>query len=708
MKKTHLLVLITLFTACSLSAQTVTLDNGIARMNLTLNGGTITEFSLNAVDVNPMHDYGHFLCFDRWGPSSPEDQALGIPFHGEASKVNWTLHQEPVRKEGYYFTEMSCYLPIVKLGMHRKIYLDQNAPVFKVVEEISNHNVAPRVFNVVQHATLGAPFLDETTIVDTRVVSGFSQAGTLPPTPGEVFSWPGAVVDGDATDLRYIASDHTWISAVVTFTLDEKEAYGWVTAVNPSLNLMVGYLWQTSEYPWLNLWFNFRNEKPFARGLEFGSTGLHQPWPTVLEMESILGKKLYDELEVDEKVTKSYYAFLSEIPSDYKGVSSVTIVGEKIRVEEYGADPDRSITLDISGILDPLEDVIVIKGGAGNEGSLEATINGDTSETGQRIHPNRIYELEAGKIYTQQGPIVVDNPEGTLTIRGQEGGAKPVVIKFPPGETHVGTNQINSSLVLQNVQLQNMETDHSMPEDLWKVTGNRHHLLVEDCLMEKCHVAIFELNGVRTGAEIEIRNSYFRDLNDFTQWWASRIVECKVPVDTFIFENNTVSGGGLTILGQNCLFDYSVINHNTFINNHKYPFLNQYWKEVYFTNNLFVNANMVGEDWENVASSGSDPDAYLRGIVGVDSIDLTIFIQGKYLNEDSTALTGELDGLTDLVYYAADNVVTYSATLDPYYHGTVDGVWDDAPASYLNWGGVEGPFRLSMYRASGPMKERWN
>ncbi len=221
-----------------------------------------------------------------------------------------------------------------------------------------------------------------------------------------------------------------------------------------------------------------------------------------------------------------------------------------------------------------------------------------------------------------------------------------------------------------------------------------HHLLVEDCLFEHCNVKIFEMNEVRSGAEIVIRNSYFRDLNGFDQWWGSRVVECKVPVDTFVFENNTVSGGGLTVLAQECLFDYSVINHNTFINNHKYPFLNHHWKEVYITNNLFVNTNMAGEDLENVASGGSDPDVVLRGISGLDSIDSHILIQGKYLNEDSTLLSPEVDGLDDIIYYAADNVVTYSETLDNYYNGSVDGVWNDAPASYLTWGGTEGPFRV--------------
>ncbi|KPL10498.1 MAG: hypothetical protein AMS26_21395 [Bacteroides sp. SM23_62] len=694
MNKFYITVFTTILFSYFLSAQTVTLDNGIAKMGISLNGGVITEFSLNAMALNPIHEYGHFICFDRWGPSSPEDQALGIPHHGEASKISWVLDQEPILKEGHYFAEMSCSLPIVKLGLNRKIYLNETSPVIKVVEEISNHNESPTVFNLVQHPTIGAPFLDETTIVDTRVDSGYSQAGNLPPTTADVFTWPEAVVDGDSTDLRYLTGDHTWWQSVVSFMLDENDQYGWVTAVNPSLNLMVGYIWPTAEYPWLNLWLRLNDNVPFARGLEFGSTGLHQPWPEVLEIDTIFGKKMYEEVDVDEKITKSYYAFISEIPSDYKGVESVTIVGDTIRVEEYGPDPGRSIELEIAGILSGQE-VIVIEGGPANGGLLETTINGDTTAAGNRINPDRIYELKAGEIYFQHGPIVAENPEGTITIRGQEGGAKPVIMKVPLEEVNIGTNEINSSLAIQNVQYHVQETDGNRPWLCWDIQGNDHHLLVEDCLMEHCYGNIFDLNDVQTGAEIVIRNSYFRDLHDFSQWWGARVVHCKVPVDTFIFENNTVTGGGLTILGQECLFDYSVVNHNTFINNHKYPFFNQYWKEVYFTNNLFVNANMAGEDWENVIIGSGDPDALPQGIMGVNPIKTGIAIQGKYLNEDSTALSEEVDEITDIVYYLADNVVVYSATLDFYYGGGYNDNTDfDAPESYLTWTGLEGPFEV--------------
>jgi len=348
MEKFQISILIAFLISQSLFSQTVTLDNGIAKMDINLTGGVITELSLNAIDLNPIHQYGHFICFDRWGPSSPADQALGIPWHGNGSKVTWTLHEGPILKEDHYFAEMSCLLPIVKLGLSRKIYLNSNSSVFKVVEEISNHDDSTKVVNLVQHPTIGAPFLDESTIVDTEVDSGFSQAGNLPPTPADVFTWPEAVVDGDSTDLRYLSGDYTWWGPVVSFILDEKEEYRWVTAVNPSLNLMMGYIWPTSDYPWFNLWSEIKNSVPFARGLEFGSTGLHQPWPELLEMDTIFGKKLYEEIDVDTTLLKSYYAFLSEIPSDYKGVESVTVAGGIITVEEYGLDPARSIELDIS------------------------------------------------------------------------------------------------------------------------------------------------------------------------------------------------------------------------------------------------------------------------------------------------------------------------------------------------------------------------
>lgn len=298
------------------------------------------------------------------------------------------------------------------------------------------------------------------------------------------------------------------------------------------------------------------------------------------------------------------------------------------------------VNLLIASTLVAQEDIIVIDGGASNGGKLEATINGDTTATGDRVNPNRIYELKANSFYLQHGPIVVTNPGGTITIRGQKGGAKPIILKQPLNEVAIGTNEINSSLTFQNIQYHNMEMNGALPWVAWNISGDNHKLLVEDCLLENCMGLVFNSGNVQHGCVIILRNNYFRDLNDFSQWWGARAAECKNAIDTLIFENNSFSGGGLTFLSQESLIDYTVINHNTFINNHKYPFLNQYWRELYFTNNLFVNANMVGEDMENVATGGQDPDALMHGIFGVDTIEPSLNIQPKYLSGE--ALTAEV------------------------------------------------------------------
>jgi hypothetical protein len=346
------------------------------------------------------------------------------------------------------------------------------------------------------------------------------------------------------------------------------------------------------------------------------------------------------------------------------------------------------------------EDVIVIEGGMTAGGILEETINNDKTD-GVRNNPNRIYELKRGQFYFMHAGINIDNPGGTLTIRAEEGdGPKPIIIRLPVNEVPVTGNVIKGSLTMQGIHFQLKQTDGAFAGDWeghWRLSVDGSKLVVEDCFFEFCDGVLFNTDGIENGQTMIFRNNYFRDFHDGGQWWAGRVVNCKVPVDTLIYENNSHTGCGLTVLGQECMFEYAMINHNTFINNTKYPFLDQYWKECYFTNNLWVNANWVGEDHENVATGGQDPDALLHGLVGLDTITTNIWINKKfYANPtDSTGLRDDVDEISDYIWYAADNVCVASATLDNYYNGTVDGIFDDAPASYLNWSGLgTGPWEV--------------
>lgn len=62
------------------------------------------------------------------------------------------------------------------LYIYRTISIAENDAVYAVKEVVQNINPLGRVFNMVQHPTLAAPFLDETTVVHCNASLGFDQA----------------------------------------------------------------------------------------------------------------------------------------------------------------------------------------------------------------------------------------------------------------------------------------------------------------------------------------------------------------------------------------------------------------------------------------------------------------------------------------------------------------------------------------------------
>ena len=348
---------------------------------------------------------------------------------------------------------------------------------------------------------------------------------------------------------------------------------------------------------------------------------------------------------------------------------------------------------EVAILTDGLDDTLYIVGGQANAGLLEATINNDKDESGNRNHPNRVYKLEKDQLHFQLAAINVENPNGTLRIVGETGGKKPVIIPITTNDIGVGVNLINGSLELKNVHYQAMNEQGGFTQDnesQWELNGLNRKLLVEDCLFEFTNFQLFMANAVTEGLEIEMRNNYFRDLFWDQQWWASRVFQAKVPIDRLIFENNTVSGSGMALLQQEALTLYALINHNTFINNHAYPIINNYYWEAYFTNNLFYNTQTKGEDFTVISL---EPDQIPTDIIGIDTITTNILVQAEVLADENT-LAAPYNDIGNYIFYAADNIYFNQAALDPYYNGEYNDIFD-APVSYLNWFG-DGPHKVEV------------
>jgi hypothetical protein len=179
--------------------------------------------------------------------------------------------------------------------------------------------------------------------------------------------------------------------------------------------------------------------------------------------------------------------------------------------------------------------------------------------------------------------------------------------------------------------------------------------------------------------------------------YSGNVINAKyVPIESLIFENNTVSNAGMPMLMQNQMVTYALINHNTFINTSTTVFLNPYYYEAYITNNLFYNANTLGT---NPDSSLADPDGQAIALVGIDELDMSIGSAGIPLyamNADKTSVIAPYNDVSKLKIYVADNIYFNEATLDKYNNGFYSAAFADAPESYLNSTGTPGPHRVDV------------
>ena len=346
------------------------------------------------------------------------------------------------------------------------------------------------------------------------------------------------------------------------------------------------------------------------------------------------------------------------------------------------------------------QDTIQIPSGVPNAGLLEATINGDKDAGGVRIHPNRVYKLAAG-FHFVLAAINVNNDTGTIRIVGEKGGKKPVIIPITTGGVPPAGNVINSSLELKNLHIQGRDDNGGRwgvgnGGYIFRLAGTNRSLFVEDCLIEFPDRA-FRVNQITAGLTIEMRNNYFRDFFVMGQQWAGNVFDSKgVPLESFIFENNSVSNAGVPLLMQNQMVKYALINHNTFINTSTFVNLNPNYYEAYITNNLFYNTNTMGKDSANDLAS---PDEQASAIIPLDTLDINIGVAGIPLyamDAGKTTVIAPYNDVSNYKIYVADNIYFNQATLDLYNNGAYSAAFpNDAPESYLSWF-APGPHRVDV------------
>eukprot|EP00929_Paragymnodinium_shiwhaense_P004337 TRINITY_DN105228_c0_g1_i1.p1 TRINITY_DN105228_c0_g1~~TRINITY_DN105228_c0_g1_i1.p1 ORF type:complete len:383 (+),score=31.80 TRINITY_DN105228_c0_g1_i1:64-1149(+) len=344
--------------------ETLQLTSTSASLTIDLAGGAFAAFQLKdgiGSGVNPLswdsavHDgedasslaprpLGHFLCCDRWGPASESEEANGMPYHGEASYVTWKALDSAA---GTQQAALEAALPMGGLKIKREVKLLGSSAVAVVSDVVTNVGKLGRVYNMVQHPSIAAPFLDERTLVDCNGKRGFTQGEqrTYLESPADpTYQFPTAITpSGKEVTARGMTGGEDDVSS---YEVEPGSPFGWICATSPGQKLVLGYIWPSQQYPWISLWCSSGDGVPRARGLEFGTTGLHQPFPILARHPRLLDLPTFDFLDAGESKRRSFAFFLVEVPADFEGVKTVEMANGELRLTEQGAG--RQVVLPIS------------------------------------------------------------------------------------------------------------------------------------------------------------------------------------------------------------------------------------------------------------------------------------------------------------------------------------------------------------------------
>jgi hypothetical protein len=294
---------------------------------------------------------GHFVCVDGFGPVSAEERDAGLSGHGEAHTLAWEI--KLAHKSGSTGTlTQSVKLPIAQEIFTRTLRMVDGENVIYVQSQLESLLGFDRPVNWGEHATIGSPFLEPgVTVVDMpakRAQTRPDKPGALPMrlASGKDFTWPMApMAGGKKVDVRASPKipnslDHT------TCLMDPKRQLVFVTALNPSKRLILGYVFRREDYPWVQSWEHYSPDLRMARGMEFATQPYDVPRRQTIETNTMFDAPTYRWLPAKSKIESRYLLFYAHAPEGFRKVDDVRLDGGKLVIEDRKAK--QQITLDAS------------------------------------------------------------------------------------------------------------------------------------------------------------------------------------------------------------------------------------------------------------------------------------------------------------------------------------------------------------------------
>lgn len=279
------------------------------------------EYGLNAESKLLAGLMGHNLCMDIFGGPSDEEAAAGMSVHGEASVARYDVSvTESVLTQ-------TALLPNAQSRVTRHIALD-GPSVVRITEQVENLSALDRPIAWTQHATLGPPLIEpgvtefRASATKSKTIGAEFVGDNGYMRPGVEFLWPHVPnLKGGTTDMRVFV-DLPVSAGFSTHLMDPSRDEAFFLAWSPKSQLLIGYAWKRSDFPWLGIWEENRcrtsppwNGQTITRGMEFGVS----PWPEtrrqMLERPRLFDTPGYRWIPARTKVEVRYRAFLAKAKS---------------------------------------------------------------------------------------------------------------------------------------------------------------------------------------------------------------------------------------------------------------------------------------------------------------------------------------------------------------------------------------------------------
>jgi hypothetical protein len=336
----------------------VTLANDRLSLSLRAVGGAMVRLLMkdDATELNPFDGLGHFVCVDGFGPVSKEEEAAGLPGHGEAHRVPWDVVSS-AKQNGELTVQFTAALPLVQENFRRTLRMIDGESVVYIDSELESLLAFDRPINWGEHATISGAFLEQgktiTEMPATRAMTrSYVSEAVDPPDNHNLadfkeFTWPmaptvsGALIDMRVSPLISPVMDQT------TSLMDPSRRLAYVTALQPGRQALLGYVFKREEYPWIQIWDSYPGGGRRAyRGMEFAVQPFDLPRRDVIQTNSMFETPTYRWLPAKSKIISRFVMFYTRTPEGFSQVDDVVLENGAITV--YDRTHDKRIVLKAS------------------------------------------------------------------------------------------------------------------------------------------------------------------------------------------------------------------------------------------------------------------------------------------------------------------------------------------------------------------------